>query len=441
MILKMTEKSATNSFHPLDTRAPLNLVQVSKLWREIALNTSSLWVVIDVRNIGLARTFLEWSRSAALEITMVSGEFYDKEEDGSNSGEEPERLASELKGVKKAYDLHGQNPYDFLKPLFSHISRWKSLTLEASTDTHSGGFLLPLAPALTTLYAIGLDTLHPDLFNKSLPNLSRLRLVGIAIPPGLAPTALKGLRWLTLEDFEYEAEEMAQFLDLLQAHPLLESLTLQSNFICDFLMRIVVPPSLRVEMTIHYRQLPTIAPSLNTLYSCVSSHPIRSWSFKLSGYRLILSRTTANGTKLMQLGISGQLISDMSDCFNHVLPEFTSESLSFSHIVTGPHRFSLTQPSTLYTVASMSFVHCDSGLLNTLFTHCPFPRLRNLKVENCHVSRKQLSALVLPAGGQLEPAHLGLNGHMQIVDACRVKYFEDAVGVPEVFMVRRFDQD
>ncbi|KDQ13861.1 hypothetical protein BOTBODRAFT_175277 [Botryobasidium botryosum FD-172 SS1] len=199
----MTERSATNCFHSLGTRAPLNLSRVSKLWQEIALNTPNLWVAIDVMNIGLAPTFLERSWGVALEIAMESGSMYD--EGGSDDGEEPERATSERRGVQRAYDSRRQDPCKFIMPLLPHIDRWWSLTLEVlPTGEPLEGFLLPLAPALTTFCALELGgppvlmTLHPDLFNQRLPNLSRLSLVGVVLPLGLAPTALKGLRWLTL---------------------------------------------------------------------------------------------------------------------------------------------------------------------------------------------------------------------------------------------------
>ncbi|KDQ13857.1 hypothetical protein BOTBODRAFT_175273 [Botryobasidium botryosum FD-172 SS1] len=235
MIFKMTERSARNSFRPLEIRAPLNLAQVSKLWREVALDTPSLWAAIDVMNIRIAPTFLERSRSTPLEIVVASGGTYGGDEDESDNREQSEHLATELRSMKKAYSLRGVDPHAFLVPLLPHINRWQSLTLEGQGGRKLEGFLLPaVAPALTTFCALQLGyrampTLHPALFNEQLPSLNRLSLLGVGLPWELAPTALRGLRWLTLEGYSSNPADRAQLLDLLQGCPLLEFLRLHTE--------------------------------------------------------------------------------------------------------------------------------------------------------------------------------------------------------------------
>ncbi|KDQ13856.1 hypothetical protein BOTBODRAFT_362551 [Botryobasidium botryosum FD-172 SS1] len=485
MIFKMTERSATNCFHSLETRAPLNLSRVSKLWREIALDTPSLWVAIDVMNIELAPTFLERSRNAALEITMTSGGMYDEEDrSGTYSGEEPERFATELRGVREAYELSACDLHGFLEPLLPHIDRWQSLTLEVpAAGSELDGFLLPSAPALAlTTFQCAVDfpddpstlpTLHPDLLNERLPSLSSLSLENIALPSELAPTALKGLRRLAIKEVMYEPGEFerAQFFYLLQACPLLESLELRSvdlpspteelplislqqlrnltfdhmdsDLIHDLLSRIIAPSSLRVELlSIVYLQLaPIFTPLLYARQPHASFHAIRNWRFKRSVDRLSVFGETADGTEVLQLDLYSQPIADVTACFDHVLSKVPSESLSFDGIV---HRrygsFFLARPLTLYTVTSMSFVRCTTQFLDNLFSNCAFPRLQNLRVENCRIDSTLLTVLVFPAISLLDPSGMGPDGDAQIAHTCRIEYADDIVGDPaaEVLMLRRF---
>ncbi|KDQ10657.1 hypothetical protein BOTBODRAFT_487214 [Botryobasidium botryosum FD-172 SS1] len=52
----------------VSVRAPLNIVQVGKSWREVALETPSLWIQIGPSSAPFIHTFLARSRSELLNI-------------------------------------------------------------------------------------------------------------------------------------------------------------------------------------------------------------------------------------------------------------------------------------------------------------------------------------------------------------------------------------
>ncbi|KDQ08651.1 hypothetical protein BOTBODRAFT_118404, partial [Botryobasidium botryosum FD-172 SS1] len=48
LIFQFAESSPYNSLQPLESRVPLNISAVSRVWREIALDTPQIWTTIDV---------------------------------------------------------------------------------------------------------------------------------------------------------------------------------------------------------------------------------------------------------------------------------------------------------------------------------------------------------------------------------------------------------
>ncbi|KDQ06751.1 hypothetical protein BOTBODRAFT_192852 [Botryobasidium botryosum FD-172 SS1] len=63
-----TRHSKSNQLRPLERKALLNILRVSRLWRNVALNTPALWACFDLMNVKAAPLLLNRSRHIPLDL-------------------------------------------------------------------------------------------------------------------------------------------------------------------------------------------------------------------------------------------------------------------------------------------------------------------------------------------------------------------------------------
>ncbi|KDQ06391.1 hypothetical protein BOTBODRAFT_254333 [Botryobasidium botryosum FD-172 SS1] len=193
------------------------IMLVSKLWREIALGTPSLWTKINQSGAFCTATCILRSKNAPLEIAFL---YPDLGEDGDMSA--------------TACTPHEEQFKEQVVLLMPHIHRWRCLTLENIRPGHFWPEFCMAAPQLETLdlswnYDSDLQEAPPpgtphDLFAGVTPRLRSLQLEQISIP--LHSSIYRGLVELTLDDVNLHDATADEFLGVLQACPRLESLHL-----------------------------------------------------------------------------------------------------------------------------------------------------------------------------------------------------------------------
>ncbi|KDQ06007.1 hypothetical protein BOTBODRAFT_272409 [Botryobasidium botryosum FD-172 SS1] len=217
-IFELVEKTPGNSTRALLARAPINLSQVSTLWRDIALNDPNLWTSINVLNVPLHRTFLPRSKGAPLDITLT-----------------PSR------GMDLGDPCHGKImnmfPYS-IEPFTRYLDRWRTLQIYGlHFETLDYDAFTSPAPRLETLDVnvrwhinnrsavespIGPDSSR--LFGGQTPRLRNLRLNGLCIP--LTSPIYRSLTQLSLVNIDFVRSSMHDFVGILAACPLLSTLFL-----------------------------------------------------------------------------------------------------------------------------------------------------------------------------------------------------------------------
>ncbi|KDQ08062.1 hypothetical protein BOTBODRAFT_38282, partial [Botryobasidium botryosum FD-172 SS1] len=196
--------SPANASQPFRGRAPWNVSQTSKLWREIALGTAILWSDIVLRTVPLAQASLDRSKGALLNV-------------------------SQPKDMGVAPDVR------FLQILRPHINRCNTLMLAGLTP-EALAYLTTPAPRLETFFAyLDLDYIEdvvletsfalPDLFEGHTPQLRAILLGGI--PLSLRSALFVGLTFLHLANIEYVDSSVVQLFRNLAMYPLLEILWLE----------------------------------------------------------------------------------------------------------------------------------------------------------------------------------------------------------------------
>ncbi|KDQ07287.1 hypothetical protein BOTBODRAFT_38905 [Botryobasidium botryosum FD-172 SS1] len=251
LIFQFIERSSANPLCPLRKRAPHNIAAVSRLWREVALNTPSLWTRIDVMPPWLTRVFLRRSKEEPLRIEVDANELDEPgswaspwlaqdadEESGEGSEEEGEDVGTHEDGSNEedvdndvASDYSHPAPVQsrfsrFIELLKPTVHRWASMELHnASTAevVQTLHFPLPRLEFLCmTRHAYELDT--ATYLRAIAPRLRDFHLV--AVPISLASPIYAGLTSLRLEDDVFGASTIRQLFGALAACPDLESLTL-----------------------------------------------------------------------------------------------------------------------------------------------------------------------------------------------------------------------
>ncbi|KDQ15842.1 hypothetical protein BOTBODRAFT_173515 [Botryobasidium botryosum FD-172 SS1] len=220
MIFQLAKDNRACRSHPLETRAPLNVSRVSRLWQRLAISTPALWASIDDTNAHMAPLFLERSGNAGLEIELVRGHY---------------SFGNCTKSPAKTYNRYIDCFSESFNSLVPHTSKWKSLRveLEVSDLDELELFLALPAPRLEKLrlcvgndYLEGVETEDEsqELFGGCTPSLRHLALAGVAI--SLTSPIYFGLVTLELSDVIFELSPLWQLVENLAACPLLEELNL-----------------------------------------------------------------------------------------------------------------------------------------------------------------------------------------------------------------------
>ncbi|KDQ07284.1 hypothetical protein BOTBODRAFT_611903 [Botryobasidium botryosum FD-172 SS1] len=218
LIFQFTERSSANPLRPLRKRAPLNIAAVSRRWRDVALNTASLWTRIDVMVPWATRIFLERSKQARLAIEVNAWEL--------------DAWASSSEGYSEETRPTQSRLSQYVNSLKLTAHRWTSMELRgvlAFDVVQTFSFPLPHLEVLQVIK--GGDTLTSEsnpplnaLFRGSAPCLRDLHLN--ATPISLKSPIFAGLTRLHLEKITYRASTVGQFTRVLAACPDLEDLVL-----------------------------------------------------------------------------------------------------------------------------------------------------------------------------------------------------------------------
>ncbi|KDQ06191.1 hypothetical protein BOTBODRAFT_71082 [Botryobasidium botryosum FD-172 SS1] len=225
------------------------VLQVSRLWRRVALDTPRLWSrIIDVLHPRLIRTHIAYSKCAPLDISFKEG--------------------------------RRQQVQSSISLLMPHVSRWQRFSLTGWADDLS---LTAPAPHLEELY---LDSMRDDkfgfpshdVFSGSTPRLRSLVLRRFLIP--LTSGIYVNLVSLRLEELHCLSRRhpdcWAQFFRILGACPLLEALQIK-NVIFD--QSTHTYDQLRLREPIHLPHLHDIQfyiQGTTTAYSILQSREIRA---------------------------------------------------------------------------------------------------------------------------------------------------------------------
>ncbi|KDQ16046.1 hypothetical protein BOTBODRAFT_54188 [Botryobasidium botryosum FD-172 SS1] len=199
-IFESVEQAEDNMYMSLLERAPINLSHVSRLWRDIALNTPTLWTKLDDNNASIVDVFIERSGNASLRVDIADNNFYDT--------------------------------LQLTPPLLHHVHRWESLSLGAFRDRSIRTLGKLPAPRLKKLVIWGeMDNdipegaLYTDFLGGQTPCLRDLELHSVHF--AFAPSLYKDLTRLYLKHAGANIAE--PLLAALRACPLLEELTVKSR--------------------------------------------------------------------------------------------------------------------------------------------------------------------------------------------------------------------
>ncbi|KDQ10649.1 hypothetical protein BOTBODRAFT_190312 [Botryobasidium botryosum FD-172 SS1] len=203
-------RNAPRRLDTVRTRAPLNIARVCKSWREVALDTPSLWTQIGPSSAPFINTFLARSGSELLDIYW-----------------EPTKLPGPT-------DASGRTDLaiSFLQPLRDHVHRLHTLDIWATPLSVYQQYLTSPAPNLEGIYASnGMGSVHiepldaPDvLFQGHTPRLRELVLGRICI--SLDSPIFANLIGLRIEDVAYTRSKLSHLVQVLNACPALEQFQL-----------------------------------------------------------------------------------------------------------------------------------------------------------------------------------------------------------------------
>ncbi|KDQ06392.1 hypothetical protein BOTBODRAFT_60630 [Botryobasidium botryosum FD-172 SS1] len=235
-ILEFAARS-TNQFLPPCTRAPINVSHVSKRWRDIAVNTPTLWTSINLANATFLRTFLTRSRTALLDIDLALPSIWPNNVP----------IARQQALARAHEELISRFPHS-LRNLRSQIARWRTFAIRGFPARKLGRFLTQPAPQLETLHINGFtyidigaqDANSRPLFAGCTPRLRDLCLEHAYVP--LDSPIYVGLTRIELNFVALPESPMERFLLNLMRCPALERLALRGAFSTTFSNE--TPPSL-----------------------------------------------------------------------------------------------------------------------------------------------------------------------------------------------------
>ncbi|KDQ06189.1 hypothetical protein BOTBODRAFT_264972 [Botryobasidium botryosum FD-172 SS1] len=197
-VLSLIFEFARDDYPVAKPRSSICVLQVSRLWRRVALDTPRIWSrIVDVLRPHLIETHLTYSKCALLDICFSGGS---------------------RQRVKSSISL-----------LMEQVSRWQRLSLSGQAD--GPHMLTAPAPHLEELHISIGDSSPPifashDFFSGSTPQLRILVLKRFIVP--LTSGIYTNLISLHLETLDftrsYSPDGRAQFLRVLSGCPLLETL-------------------------------------------------------------------------------------------------------------------------------------------------------------------------------------------------------------------------
>lgn len=264
LVFEWAERSSRSSYdHPRPNTA-LILSGVSKLWREVALNTPRLWTDIRLALDQLSKIQLERSKSAPLDITIVTG--------------------------RSNITL----PSSTTPP--PHIDRWQSLTLFPREDVRAPpdevvAWLQHSAPRLRALdvwvYSsdpvvnadIGDFDFDTEIFKGGAPLVHELSLAGLYVPFTLP--IYTGLTKLRLYRLVFSTDLTPyQMLAALATSPLLEELSITQ--ITTFDDSGIGDPPLSLSLDIHLSHLNSLF--LGSMSTSLMKYILRSVTIPPTSY-------------------------------------------------------------------------------------------------------------------------------------------------------------
>ncbi|KDQ16073.1 hypothetical protein BOTBODRAFT_31148 [Botryobasidium botryosum FD-172 SS1] len=404
IIFEFTKSSLRNPSRPLSTKAPVNISQVSRRWRGVALNNPMLWTAIDASNAPLAHLYMERSRSCPLHIELRN---YSEDYPSSDASDEDRH---ELAMGDAAYDTQSEDYQGFFRPLLPHIERWRGLSLEGLFYEDFETLKLPHAPNLDCLRlftsgdtALSLESLPPHApFDQRLPKLSILELEDFELP--FTSSMFIGLKELYLHYLTYPDGAPQDLLDIIVACPLLEKVKFEhiqlgeqpdpvlrlysKSILCpnlrsmelyfmepstarSILSSIVIPPTARLAIWMYHHDncLGDILPPAALLAQCLPNlFAMRALCFEIRpifSQIWITGKTCEGGIELLQLQLQCPYSSftymhtplsgaaeDVASNFGRALPNLPVHTLSFLAV----HSYQLSERAFSEFVGSMSAI-------------------------------------------------------------------------------------
>ncbi|KDQ11131.1 hypothetical protein BOTBODRAFT_57661 [Botryobasidium botryosum FD-172 SS1] len=205
--------------HLLSARAPLNIAQVSRQWRDIAFDTPNLWSKIDVMNAHMAEIFLARSKAALLDIELTR----------------PYPADAFTRNICHAHTRRMKNLQGFMDSLRPHMDRWRSFMLHGESFMKQGvlgAALTSPAPQLARLSIMSADFSSErglplnNLFDDHAPRLRDITFRGLS--PPLDSPIFTGLTHLCLSYIHYPDAPIQLFIQNLAACPLLRALVVKN---------------------------------------------------------------------------------------------------------------------------------------------------------------------------------------------------------------------
>ncbi|KDQ12057.1 hypothetical protein BOTBODRAFT_176821 [Botryobasidium botryosum FD-172 SS1] len=229
IIFQFVVDSGINRVIPLPQKAPFNVSQVSRRWRDVVVNTSRLWTTYDVTSACMAEIIIERSRHAPLDIELATPFItHDVSKDEDPWERTPLRLRRRPAGAAA-----NTNALEFIRPVLSCVDRWGSVVLDG-VDRAQLEACIPgnPAPSLKKLHVIGKDGLprgrgavfRTSFFNGSTPLLRDLRLSWIHVPP--TSSLFVGLTSLELDGITFNVTALSFLRTIGAGCPLLRQLSL-----------------------------------------------------------------------------------------------------------------------------------------------------------------------------------------------------------------------
>ncbi|KDQ12839.1 hypothetical protein BOTBODRAFT_146406 [Botryobasidium botryosum FD-172 SS1] len=226
LIFKLAESAPFNVILLPSVKAPFNLSQVSRLWREIALNTPNLWTTICPTTSWMGSTLLARSKSCLLDVEFLALSDY------KYTG-----ISSRLIDTYHILN-HSMASLDIPSALYQHVHRWHSVKLNRPNIDESTPFFRSPAPQLEIFHAESRRSWDPPVFapnpgsvsyfNNHTPRLRDLSLTRVCVP--LTSPMYTGLQKLQLDHIKFRDAPVSQLIRDLAACPLLEVLRLRDIY-------------------------------------------------------------------------------------------------------------------------------------------------------------------------------------------------------------------